>query len=70
MSFADIITGFDLSVMGEDVFNDAVMDIVASDSVMSDPYMIKVRLQIPTLSRAHTRTGYLSWRRHDKTAGV
>jgi hypothetical protein len=56
--------------MSEDVFNDAVMDIVGSDTVMSEPYMIKVRSQIPTLSRAHARTGYLPWGRHDKTTGV
>ena len=47
LSFADFITGHDLSVMSEDVFNDAVMDIVGSDTVMSEPYMIKVRQQIP-----------------------
>ena len=29
--------------MGEDVFNDAVVDIVGSDTVMSEPYVIKVR---------------------------
>ena len=42
LGFANIITGFDLSVMGEDVFKDAVVDIVGSDTVMSEPYMIKV----------------------------
>jgi hypothetical protein len=70
LSVADIITGLDLSVMSEDVFNDAVMDIVGSDTVMSEPYMIKVRLQILTLPRAHARIGYLPWGRHSQTAGV
>ena len=39
--------------MSEDVFNDAVMDIVGSDTVMSEPYMIKVRLRILILSRTY-----------------
>jgi hypothetical protein len=56
--------------MSEDVFNDAVMDIVGSDTVMSEPYMIKVRLQILTLPRAHARIGYLPWGRHSQTTGV
>jgi hypothetical protein len=40
--------GFDISVMGEDVFNDAVVDIVESPSVMSEPCVIKVRPQLPS----------------------
>jgi hypothetical protein len=57
--------------MSEDVFNDAVVDIVGSETVMSEPYMIKVRLQIHTLSRTHPLyIGYLSSGRHYKTTGV
>ena len=56
--------------MSEDVFNDAVMDIVGSETVMSEPTMIRVRLQISTLSCAHALTGYLSRGCHGKTAGV
>ncbi|KAH9073434.1 S-adenosyl-L-methionine-dependent methyltransferase [Lactarius deliciosus] len=41
VGFWNDIYGFDLSVMGEDVFNDAVVDIVGPDTVMSEPYMIK-----------------------------
>ena len=59
LSFADFITGLDLSVMSEDVFNDAVMDIVGSDTVMSEPYMIKVRQQIPHFA-SYSRTYRIS----------
>ncbi|KAF8272591.1 S-adenosyl-L-methionine-dependent methyltransferase [Lactarius quietus] len=41
VGFWNDIYGFDLSVMSEDVFNDAVMDIVGSETVMSEPYMLK-----------------------------
>ncbi|KAI0248224.1 S-adenosyl-L-methionine-dependent methyltransferase [Lactifluus subvellereus] len=41
IGFWNDIYGFDISVMGEDVFNDAVVDIVGPDSVMSEPCVIK-----------------------------
>ncbi|KAI0292194.1 S-adenosyl-L-methionine-dependent methyltransferase [Multifurca ochricompacta] len=41
IGFWNDIYGFDLSVMGEEVFTDAVVDIVGPDTVMSEPYMIK-----------------------------
>ena len=57
--------------MSEDVFKDAVVDIVGSETVMSEPYMIKVRLQIHIrcLVLIHL-IGYLSWGRPYKTTGV
>lgn len=47
LGFAHVVTGFDLSEMGKDVFNDAIIDVVGSDTVMSEPYMIKVRALTP-----------------------
>ncbi|KAI0265674.1 S-adenosyl-L-methionine-dependent methyltransferase [Gloeopeniophorella convolvens] len=41
ISFWNDIYGFDLSAMGEEVFNDAIVDIVGPDTIMSDPYMVK-----------------------------
>lgn len=37
-----LCTGFDLSAMGEEVYLDAVVDVVGPESLVSDPCAIKV----------------------------
>lgn len=37
-------SGFDLSEMGHDTYNDAIIDVVSPESVLSEPYLLKVRL--------------------------
>jgi hypothetical protein len=35
--------GFDMSAMGEGVYGEAIVDIVKSETLVSDPVIIKVR---------------------------
>ncbi len=36
--------GFDLSAMGEEVYLDSVVDVVGPETLVSEPYAIKVRV--------------------------
>ncbi len=35
--------GFDLSPMADEVYNDAIVDVVGSDSMLSDVVVVKVK---------------------------
>ena len=38
--------GFDLSEMAHDMYKDAIVDVVGPESVVSEPYLLKVRLLV------------------------
>jgi protein arginine N-methyltransferase 3 len=45
MPLSQVITfpGFDLSAMGDDLYNEAIVDVVGPEAMVSEPYVIKVR---------------------------
>jgi len=36
--------GFDMSVMANDLYEEAIVDVVGPDTMVSEPYVIKVRV--------------------------
>lgn len=37
-----VVAGFDLSTMANDLFDEAIVDVVGPDAIVSEPYVIKV----------------------------
>lgn len=62
----DVMIGFDMSAMKEEVYGEAIIDIAKAETLVSDPVMIKVR-QPALLSFRHltnpTRVGHIHPRR-------
>ena len=41
-SALNILPGFDLSAMATDVYEDAIVDVVGPETLVSEPYIVKV----------------------------
>ena len=64
------VLGFDLSAMAKDVYDDAVVDVVGPQTVVSEPVVIKVclRSRLPVASSHHLPTGPLPWQHYCQAA--
>ena len=48
--------GFDLSTMADSLYDEAIVDVIGPDTIISEPYVIKVCLSLPSLPMIRLNT--------------